>query len=110
MLKNRLVADFMLDPNRVEDKKCMEISLSTTHNNVWSNYYKEYLKFGKEEVRANVPSDLTQDKWDALCDLYETTTWKGKSDWNKANRGKNSTGHTCGSKSFIVFYEEVATI
>nr|XP_023892499.1 uncharacterized protein LOC112004476 isoform X1 [Quercus suber]POE60737.1 hypothetical protein CFP56_53398 [Quercus suber] len=76
MLKNRLVGDFTLDPNRVEDKKCMEISLSSSYNNVRSNYYKEYLTFSKEEVRANVPPDLTQDKWDALCDLYETTTWK----------------------------------
>ena len=55
---------------------CMEISLSSCYNNVRSNYYKEYLAFSKEEVRANVPPDLTQDKWDALCDLYETTSWK----------------------------------
>ncbi|KAK9990211.1 hypothetical protein SO802_025196 [Lithocarpus litseifolius] len=72
MLKNFFVADCTLDPNCVEDKKCMEISLSCSYNNVWSNYYKEYLTFSKEEVRANVPPDLTQDKWDALCDLYET--------------------------------------
>ncbi|XP_030946574.1 uncharacterized protein LOC115971041 isoform X2 [Quercus lobata] len=104
MLKNRLVADFTLDSNRVEDKMCMEISLSSCYNNVRSNYYKEYLPFSKEEVRANVPPDLTQDKWDALCDLYETTSWK--SDRNKENRGKNKTGHTCGSKSFIAYYEE----
>ena len=65
-----------MDPNRIEDKKCMEISLSSSYNNVRSKYYKEYLPFSKEEVRVNVPPDLTQDKWDALCDLYETTTWK----------------------------------
>ncbi|XP_065623369.1 uncharacterized protein LOC112030114 isoform X2 [Quercus suber] len=104
MLKNRLVADFTLDPKRIKDKKCMEISLSTTYDNVRSNYFKEYLKFSKEEVRSNVPLDLTQDKWDALCDLYETTTWKRKSDQNKVNKGKNETGRTCGSKSFIFFF------
>ncbi|KAK9997327.1 hypothetical protein SO802_022013 [Lithocarpus litseifolius] len=69
-------ANFTLDPNRVEDKMCMEISLSNTYNNCRSNYYKEYLKFSKEEVRANVPPDLTQDNWNALCDLYETNKWK----------------------------------
>ena len=70
MLKNRLVVDFTLDPNRVEDKKCMEISLSSSYNNVRSNYYKEYLTFSKEEVRANISLDLTQDKWDALWSIW----------------------------------------
>ena len=41
-----------------------------------------------------------------LYDLYEITTWKKKSNRNKENRGKNKTGHTCGSKSFIAYYEE----
>ncbi|XP_023918566.1 uncharacterized protein LOC112030114 isoform X3 [Quercus suber] len=99
MLKNRLVADFTLDPKRIKDKKCMEISLSTTYDNVRSNYFKEYLKFSKEEVRSNVPLDLTQDKWDALCDLYETTTWKkkqggkeiGKVDFYKMTRTKKES-------------------
>jgi len=49
----------MLDLNHVKDKKCIEISLSSTYSNVRSNYYKDYLKFSKEEVRANVPPDLT---------------------------------------------------
>ena len=65
----------MLDPNRVKDKKYIEISLSSTYSNVHSNHYKDYLKFSKEEVRTNVPPDLTYNKWDTLCDLYETDKW-----------------------------------
>ena len=66
--------DFTLDPNCVVDNKCMKKSLSSTYSNVRSMYYKNYLRFSEEEVRANVPPDLTQDK-DGLCDLYETGKW-----------------------------------
>ncbi|XP_023918565.1 uncharacterized protein LOC112030114 isoform X1 [Quercus suber] len=118
MLKNRLVADFTLDPKRIKDKKCMEISLSTTYDNVRSNYFKEYLKFSKEEVRSNVPLDLTQDKWDALCDLYETTTWKkkqggkeiGKVDFYKMTRTKKGGSFvtTISEENYNLMKEKVA--
>ncbi|KAK9997340.1 hypothetical protein SO802_022026 [Lithocarpus litseifolius] len=80
------------------------------HRQTLKNRLVEYLKFIKEEVRANVSPDLTQDNWDALCDLYETDKWKGKSKRNKENRGKNKIGHTCGSKSFIAYYEEIGKV
>ena len=54
----------------------MKKSLASTYGNVRSTYYKKYLKFSKEKVRANAPEYLKQDKWESLCDLYKTKGWE----------------------------------
>uniref|UniRef100_A0A2N9G009 DUF4216 domain-containing protein n=1 Tax=Fagus sylvatica TaxID=28930 RepID=A0A2N9G009_FAGSY len=80
MLKNRLACDFTLDLNRIEDNKCLEKALGYTFSNARSKYSKRFMKLPPdlEAAKADIPEDLTEEKWHKLCDLFNDEKWKKK--------------------------------
>jgi hypothetical protein len=70
--------DFTLDLNRIKDNKCLEKALGYTFSNARSKYSKRFMKLppNLEAAKADIPEDLTEEKWHKLCDLFNDEKWK----------------------------------
>uniref|UniRef100_A0A2N9G8S3 Uncharacterized protein n=1 Tax=Fagus sylvatica TaxID=28930 RepID=A0A2N9G8S3_FAGSY len=109
ILKNRLVCDFTFDLNRKEDSKCLEKASSSIFSNACTKYSKHVKTYAENEfevAKADVPTDITNERWHKLCDLFKDQKWKDKSNRNAKNRKQLKCNHTCGSKLFISTLEQ----
>ena len=71
--------DFTFDLNRKEDSKCLEKALSSTFSNVRTKYSKHFKKYAENEfeaTKADVPTDITKERWHKFCDLFKDQKWK----------------------------------
>ncbi|KAM3323322.1 putative protein isoform X2 [Capsicum chacoense] len=63
--------------------------------------HAEYSRYDTDDKRlSHPPKDVTLDDWKFLVLYFGSQAFKAKSERNKINRKKQTTKHTCGSKSF----------
>nr|XP_016483476.1 PREDICTED: uncharacterized protein LOC107804154 isoform X5 [Nicotiana tabacum] len=63
--------------------------------------YADYSLYDTDEERlSHRPNDVTPEDWVFLVEHFGSPAFKAMSERNKLNRGKQTTKHSCGSKSF----------
>ncbi|XP_059311968.1 uncharacterized protein LOC132063443 isoform X4 [Lycium ferocissimum] len=63
--------------------------------------HAEYLRYNTDEERlSHPPKDVVREDWEFLIQYFGSEEFKAKSERNKINRKKQTTKHSCGSKSF----------
>ncbi|XP_009792327.1 uncharacterized protein LOC107805844 isoform X1 [Nicotiana tabacum] len=63
--------------------------------------HAEYLRYNTDEERlSHPPKDVMPEDWEFLVQYFGSPTFKAVSERNKTNRKKQTTKHSCGSKSF----------
>lgn len=63
--------------------------------------HAEYSCYNTDEERlSHPPKDVMPEDWKFLIQYFGSQAFKAKSERNKINRKKQTTKHTCGSKSF----------
>ncbi|XP_068470231.1 uncharacterized protein [Phaseolus vulgaris] len=71
------------------------------YQNWRSRLHGYYLKFEtKDEALKHVPDDVTDSDWQFLVDYFSSPYFETMSAKNKANKAKQRTKHTTGSKSY----------
>ncbi|XP_070037407.1 uncharacterized protein [Nicotiana tomentosiformis] len=63
--------------------------------------HADYFLYDTDEERlSHRPDDITPEDWVSLAEHFGSLAFKAVSERNKLNRGKQTTKHSCGSKSF----------
>ncbi|XP_059452041.1 uncharacterized protein LOC132182730 isoform X2 [Corylus avellana] len=109
-------SNFELNMGRYEHNKAVENKMGRAYARLRSNLYRDHYKKYFEGVKANddeaiarakalgretLPEGYSPDQWKLICDSFDATSWKKKSERNKKNRSCLETKHTSGTCSFV---------
>ncbi|XP_070037403.1 uncharacterized protein [Nicotiana tomentosiformis] len=73
--------------------------------------HADYFLYDTDEERlSHRPDDITPEDWVSLAEHFGSLAFKAVSERNKLNRGKQTTKHSCGSKSFAEVEESTHQI
>ncbi|KAL3839239.1 hypothetical protein ACJIZ3_023830 [Penstemon smallii] len=73
-----------------------------------ANYYKEFVRKGKNPREKSPRSEVTDTTWVKVCDWLESTKFKDRSLVNSTNRSKLHYNHTSGNIRVLTRYRKMA--